>query len=179
VTTVHRSMISEGDAGVRETVARMAELIREGIANPLVRETVTYLAGALSPADYVGQIYTIREWCAAHVHFLRDPAGVELLHSPEWLLREIHANGAAYVDCDDAAILGGALCGAIGLQVALVTVAFLDNQAPFSHIWASASPPVEYVDAAGKQQWIELDVTRPMQNIPLDHISRSEVVQVL
>lgn len=179
MTTVQRSSIADGDTGVRQTVARMGELIREGVATPLVRETVTYLVGALSPNDYLGQLYAIREWCAQHVHFLRDPAGVELLHTPEWLLRQIHANGAVYVDCDDAAILAGSLCGAIGMQVALVTVAFLDRGAPFSHIWASASPPVAFPNAAGTQQWVELDVTRPMQDIPLDAISRSEVVQVL
>jgi hypothetical protein len=179
VTTVERAYIADGDDGVRQTVARIAQLIREGVANPVVRRAVTDLVGALSPNDYLGQLYAIREWCASHIHFLRDPAGVELLHSPEWLLRTIASDGAAYVDCDDAAILGGAMCGAIGMQVALITVAFLDSGAPFSHIWASASPPVAFLDAAGKQQWIELDVTRPMQDIPLSHISRSEVVQVL
>lgn len=179
MTTVHRSTIAEGDAGVRQTVAHMADLIREGVAQPLVRETVTEIVGGLGPNSFIDQIYAVREWCAQHVHFLRDPSGVELLHSPEWLLRTIHANGAAYVDCDDAAILAGSLCGAVGMQVALVTVAFLDNAAPFSHIWASASPPVAFLDTTGKQQWMELDVTRPMQDIPLDHISRSEVVQVL
>lgn len=179
MTTVQRLSIAEGDSGTRQTVQRIAELIRSGVALPMVRDTATMIVGQFDPREYGGMMSAIREWCAAHIRFLRDPAGTELLHTPEWILNRIFMTGAAHVDCDDAAILGGALAGSVGFSVSLVTVAFLDKRAPFSHIWVSITPPVPFLGPDGQQQWMELDVTRPMQDVPLDIISRSFVEQVL
>ena len=165
--------------GTDQTVARMADVIEQSVATPIVRQAATYLVGNLRPSDFLGQIYAIREWCAQHIVFLRDPSGKELLHTPEWMLNRIDQDGAAHVDCDDAAILAGALCGSVGLRVALVTVAFLDKSQPMSHIWASATGPVQMLDSDKRQIWIELDVTRPMQSMPADAISRCKVYPVL
>lgn len=184
MTLVQRFTIDEGDAGVRQTVARMAELIRAGVATPAARRVATQIVASVTPTDYLGQIYAIREYLTNHVQFLRDPAGVELLHTPDLLLSMIDQNGAAYVDCDDAAILGGTLAGAIGMRVALVTVAFLDSKrqkqyTDMSHIWASVSPPSGMYDESGTQLWIELDATRPFQALPLEAIARSDVYPVI
>lgn len=184
MTTVQRFTIADGDAGVAQTVDRIADLIRESIATPIVRQCATSLVANLGPNDFAGQIYAIREFLQQNVRFLRDPAGVELLHTPEWMLSEITRAGAAYVDCDDVAILGGALAGAIGFRVCLVTVAFLDSRnpsayTPLSHIWTAVTAPVAFRDSEGKQIWIELDTTRPMQDLPLHAISRKNVTPVI
>lgn len=179
MTTVQTFSIADGDVGTAQTVEHIAAVIRASVAQPLVRGTVSDLVAHLGPTDYLGQLYAIRDWLSSVVRFLRDPAGVELLHTPEWMLNEIARSGAVRVDCDDAAIMAGALAGAIGFRVVLVTVAFLDKSAPMSHIWTSASPPVRYLDSAGEQVWIELDVTRPMQALPLESVSRSKVFPVL
>ncbi len=174
-----RYEIANGDAGVRQTVEHIANLIRDGVASPTVRAAATAIVGGLSPHEPLEHIYAIREFLSAHIRFLRDPSGVELLHSPDWMLEEIANRGAAHVDCDDVAILGGALAGSVGLRVALVTVAFLDRRNPLSHIWASTSPPVQLLDSNGQQVWIDLDTTRPSQALPVGAISRQEVVPVL
>lgn len=184
MTSAQRFTIDEGDAGVRQTVARMADLIRAGVATPAARRVATQIVANVVPTDYLAQIYAIRAYLTEHIQFLRDPSGVELLHTPDLLLSMIAENGAAYVDCDDAAILGGTLAGAIGMRVALVTVAFLDTKQPnryadMSHIWASVSPPSGMYDDAGNQLWIELDATRPFQALPLHAIARSDVFPVI
>jgi hypothetical protein len=168
---VQRFSISDGDAGVAQTVAHMQRLICESVATPIVRDQATRIVAGCDAQDRLGQCYALREWLANHIVFLRDPVGVELLHTPEWLLRTIHQRGCAHVDCDDAAILGGALSASIGLAVIIVTVAFLDKCAPYSHVWSSAAP-------SSSGPWIELDVTRPMQNLPADAISRSQIYPV-
>jgi hypothetical protein len=178
MTTVTQSTIADGDLGVAQTVAAMAGLVRSSIATPIVRQSVAQILTSIEPGDYLGQAYAVREWLSQHITFLRDPAGVELLHTPEWLIRAIFMSGTAKVDCDDVAILAAALMGAIGWRVAFVTVAFLDN-APFSHIYCSSSPPVAFLDSGGEQIWIEFDITRPMQEIPVNFISRSQTYPVL
>lgn len=184
MTTVQRFDIADGDAGVQQTVRKISEIIRESVADPLVRAAATSIVGSLQANDFQGQIYAIREFLQRNVRFLRDPAGVELLHTPEWMLRHIAEYGAVHVDCDDVAILGGTLAGSIGLRVKLVTVAFLDSgdraaYTPLSHIWASVTAPVAFLGSYGNQDWFELDTTRPMQELPLGAISRSVVTLVL
>lgn len=171
--------LADGDLGIAQTCAQMAKLIRASIATPIVRQQVSNIVAGLSPNDWKGQAYAVREWIANHVEFMRDPAGVELLHTPEWLLRTIAANGQTQVDCDDVAILAGALMGAIGWSVVLVTVAFLDNSA-YSHVYCSCSAPsASFIDSQGERIWIEFDTTRPMQDLPLNLISRSQVFPVV
>lgn len=164
MTTVQRLGLSDGDLGTAQTIDAMRRCILESLALPIVRESAVSIVHDTDPTDKMSQVYAVRDWLAAHIHFLRDPAGVELLHTPEWQLREIFAHGAARVDCDDAAILAGALMGSIGWNVTLVTAAFGERDAPYAHVWCSVS-----LDGA---DWTELDVTRPMQDLPLDRISR-------
>lgn len=179
MTTAQRFTIAAGDAGTAQTVRHISDLICSNIADPIVRSAATSIVGALQPNDALGQIYAIREFLSQRIRFLRDPAGVELLHTPQWMLQQIAQQGAAHVDCDDVAILGGALAGSVGMLVRLVTVAFLDNDAPLTHIWASVSPPFPCLDDEQQQIWIELDTTRQAQAIPVNQISRSVITSVL
>lgn len=157
----------------------MAKLIRESVATPIVRRQVAQIVSGIGPNDYTGQAHAVRDWLSERIQFLRDPAGTELLHTPEWLLRTIQSYGQAQVDCDDVAVLAGALMGAIGWSVCLVTVAFIDN-GEYAHVYCSASAPsASFVDGHGERIWIEFDTTRPMQELPLNLISRSQVYPVL
>jgi len=179
VTTVTRLGIADGDLGIAQTCATMADIIRKSVAQPIVRQQVSQIISGISPSDWYGQAYAVRDWLSQHIAFMRDPAGVELLHTPEWLLRTIAANGQAQCDCDDISILSGALMGAIGWSVSLITVAFLDS-GTYSHVYTVAlAPSASFVDRQGEQVWIEFDTSRPMQELPLNLISRSKVYPVL
>lgn len=179
MSTALQYEIAPGDPGVRQTVEHMARLIREGVADPDVRRVATAIVGPLDPGAALDHIYAIREFLTAHVRFLRDPTGVELLHTPAWMLHDIDAHGVTHGDCDDVAILGGTLAGAVGLRVALVTVAFLDNPHNLSHVWAVVTSPVPMLGADGRQAWIDLDTTRPAQTNALSQVARVERYPVI
>ena len=72
-----------------------------------------------------------------------------------------------------------ALAASVGFQVALIVVGF-DPSAPYSHVWATVSPPFSLKAQDGRQVWIELDVTRPAQieSVPMDRIHRTRAVPV-
>ena len=179
MTTVTRMTLGDGDVGVVQTCAQMASIIQQSIATPIVRQAVSQIVSGLAPNDWYGQAYAVRQWLSDHILFLRDPTGVELLHTPEWMLRDIAANGTTHGDCDDISLMAGALMGAIGWSVCLVTVAFLDNAA-YGHVYCAASAPsAAFVDSAGEAVWIEFDTSRPMQELPMSLISRSQVFPVL
>lgn len=181
MTTTRQVSIAEGDAGTDQTAAEMADLIRNGALTPRVRDVATAIAA--NGRDDLSQLLMLRDWVARHFQFMRDPASGELLHDTDFMLSRIQRDGVMRADCDDAAILGGALACAIGANVSLILVA-LDPGAdgapkPYSHVWASASPPVACIDPnTGKQVWIEFDVTRPAQIDPLTLIQRAKAVPV-
>ena len=180
--TANRSLvIADGDTGTAQTVAEMGTLIREGALTPEVRAVAVNLVGQID--DPLRQLLFLRSWLERNFKFVRDPASGELLHTPDNLLAQVRQYGHARGDCDDAAILGGALACAVGFQVALITVAVSNGKSlggvpPFSHVWASASPPFPSRDASGRQVWIEFDVTRPAQYNALSHITRAEATPV-
>ena len=157
------SNIARGDAGTRETLVRMRSLVNKSLVLPIVRGTAVGIVRPVVPRDRSGQIAAIRRFLGERIQFLRDPVGVELLHSPDWMLQEIGIRYYVTVDCDDVAILGAALGKAVGLKARFVAVAFYDPVAPYSHVW------VELFDGG---HWRDLDVTRKTQDLASKGISR-------
>lgn len=163
------TQISRGDEGTRQTLGRMKALVNRSLVLPVVRGTAVGIMRPVVPRDRVGQIEAVRGFLTERVQFLRDPVGIELLHSPDWLLREIQGRYYVTADCDDVAILGAALGKAAGLKARFVAVAFYDPVAPYSHVWT------ELFDGG---QWRDLDVTRKSQDLASKGISRRLVYPV-
>lgn len=163
------SEIARGDAGTQQTLVKMRSLVNRSLALPIVRGTAVAIVRSVVPRDRSGQIAAIRAFLTERVQFLRDPVGVELLHSPDWMLREVASRYYVTVDCDDVAILGAALGKAAGIKARFVAVAFYDPVAPYSHVWT------ELFDGS---KWRELDVTRKSQDLADKGISRQKVFPV-
>lgn len=190
---VEHLTIRDGDAGTADTVDLMAGLIRDGAVDPLVRRQAIAIIAGTAPRDYDAQLAALRAWVSRHVVFLRDPTVAELLHSPRLMVQSIMTNpsGVIHVDCDDVAILAGALGMSIGLLCRIVTVAFrdpttpaapvgwltrilrgFDGAEPYAHTWSELSCPV------GSPQWCDMDTTRSTQGVDPSLIARSFIVEV-
>ena len=132
-----------------QTVKHISDLIRKGAKDFHVRQTAIdiLLQREVKPKDYLGEIKALFEWVQRHVRYIKDPFRVEVLHSAKRLL-ELRAG-----DCDDMAILLGAMLEAIGHPVRLVlTGPDPLRQDLFSHI---------YLEVSHKGRWIPLDATMP------------------
>ena len=166
-----RVWIPGGDAGTYATLDHMVRLAREARGLPIVRDTALTLT--THAADPLQQIAAIRDWLALTVEFTRDPTGVELLHSPRYLLSVLRQAGAPLrIDCDDVAVLGAALGGNLGLRARYVTVGFFSPNAPFRHVWTDLAPP-------HGTPWVELDITRDAQPLPvLAAVRRRKIIGV-
>jgi Transglutaminase-like superfamily len=168
--------IPDGDAGAQATVGYMRQLILEGAVSPVVRRQAVTIASKVNERDYAGQIVAIRSWLQDHVKFLRDPDGQELLHEAALLVASIQQHGDVHMDCDDVAILGGALGSSIGLLARIVTVSYHDPRiagaSPFAHTWAELASPVD------SPRWVELDTTRAVQQLDPRYIDRYFIVEV-
>lgn len=163
----HRT-IDYGDDGIAETVGYMQQLIADGARLPIVQAAARDItAGAATWYEAIAQL---RGWVADRWKFVDDPETAtlsEVLYGPEPQLAIIERLGYMPADCDDAAILLGALARSVGLRARIVCVGFLTSSAPFTHTWVEVRPPL------GAGAWLEGDVTRPMQNIPIDRIGRA------
>jgi transglutaminase-like putative cysteine protease len=70
-----------------------------------------------------------------HVEFLPDPLGVEAVGHPIWLAENIRVFGVTQGDCDDAAVLAGALVRSVGRPVRLAVASFRPDRR-LHHVWA-------------------------------------------
>lgn len=145
----------------------MTKMARRALRVPLVVETAGRVAGmGASPGE---RARLIREWVDNHVHFTPDPYLVELLKSPEYMLRFILAEGVATGDCDDVALLTAALGMAVGIPARFVLLSFASGQ-PFRHVYTELGTPCE--------GWVEMDTTRPDQFPPGLRVVDSEIHEV-
>ena len=147
--TIRLERIPGGYGGTLKTVEHITRLIRQGAKDFHVRQTAIdiLLRREVRPKDYLGEIKALFEWVQQNVRYTRDTFRLEVLHSARRML-ELRAG-----DCDDMAILLGAMLESIGHPVRLV----LSGPNPlkqdlFTHI---------YVEVFHKRRWIPLDATMP------------------
>ena len=171
------AFIPEGDAGISDTVQTMVALARRDSISAIVcRVARVICSGTRRGGSELESAYyraaAIRQWVADRFVFEDDPEAAELVYSAETQLRLIAENGVMLGDCDDAATLVAAIAIACDLDVRLVCVGFtrLTSSTPaFTHVWAELRPKAP---GAGVP-WLEMDVTKPMQSIPVDRIGRA------
>lgn len=147
--TIRLEKISGGYDGTLRTIEHIVELIKQGAKDFHVRQTAIdiLVERAVKPKDYLGEIKALFEWVQQNVRYTKDTVRVEVLHSAHRML-ELRAG-----DCDDMAILLGAMLESIGHPVRLA----LSGPDPvrqdlFTHI---------YVEVFHKGRWIALDATMP------------------
>lgn len=158
--------IPGGDAGTDATVQHMARLARTQASDPWVLVLAANFVNDSRPLD------ALREWLDSVLVFTEDPPEVEALYTPRRMLEQVEYTGTLRVDCDDVATLGATLALAMGYPARFVVVALgdpLDASAPYSHVW---------VEARGGSGWVELDVTRPFQRVPVERITRVKMFDV-
>ena len=141
--------IPAGWLGTQKTVEHVQALIRAGAKDFYVRQKAIdiLLEKQVKPKDYLAEIKALFEWVQQHIRYTKDTFQVEVLHSAKRML-ELRAG-----DCDDMAILLGAMLEAIGHPVRLA----LSGPNPlrqdlFTHI---------YLEVFHKGRWIPLDATMP------------------
>ncbi|MGH6636618.1 MAG: transglutaminase-like domain-containing protein, partial [Gammaproteobacteria bacterium] len=124
--------IPSGYVGTLKTVQHIIDLLKRGAKDFYIRQTAIdiLLQRGVKPKDYLGEIKALFEWVQQNVRYTKDTFRVEVLHSPRRML-QLRAG-----DCDDMAILLGAMLESIGHPARLVLTG-PDPLKPdvFSHIY--------------------------------------------
>ena len=124
----------------------MAMLARDGVGSDDVRNTARTLTQSLAQKDFTGEASRIFYFVRDKIRYVKDPSGLEMLHTPAILL-QIKAG-----DCDDKAILAAALLLSIGHRVRFVAIGLAPGQ--FSHVWLQ-----DFLNG----KWVDLETTEPVE----------------
>ena len=173
--TVQRTTIANGDAGVLQTLAVMAQLIDRAQDDPMAVQFARQLVSLFNSGHNQYLTATqLRYWLARVWVYVDDPAARELLRDANGMLREYDATARVTGDCDEAAILGASLGVAVGIPATLTVLAFdtgaASGAARYSHVYASLLPD------NGPE--VMLDVTRPPAGTPIPPVTRWLTVAV-
>lgn len=136
--------LSPGERGTDETLAVMAEVVRDAAASPLVLAVVERIidaaqvergnGGKLRP--HAGSILDgVYHYLRSNFKFRRDPAGVEELGLPDAMFEAIELGKQVLErDCDNVAVLGASLLAAMDF-VPVFVVAATTDRGPWEHVF--------------------------------------------
>jgi hypothetical protein len=137
--------IPGGKAGTRKTLQLMAALVRQGRENPAIRAQALALVSGLPQKDYLNECRRIHAFVLDAVRYVRDPRGVETLHTAEQLLQQRTG------DCDDKSILAASLLETIGHKTRLVAIGL--NPKGFCHVFPEVNVRGRWYPVETTEQW--------------------------
>lgn len=165
--------LPDGADGIRYTVGRMIRMIQDARKDALVISLARKIA-AVSSSEQDGagrELYWLRgihAWCRANFTFVHDPVGIELIQTPNRMLRELQIPAELHLavwapigkamggnlpppkmtgDADEATVISMALAASIGIEPLRVVLGGTDNM--IHTCWGQA-----YVDG----KWVDIDV---------------------
>ena len=136
--------------GPEHTMEAMAEhaLGPYGEKSMLVRQFTEWVVREVQPKDYLGEILAVRNifvqpspWRpgAALFRYANDPRHVEMVKTPERMVREIMENGSTVMDCDEYACMAATMCLQLGREAEFVAIGF--EPGSLSHVGMRAKEP--------------------------------------
>jgi hypothetical protein len=122
-----------GVAGVKQTLAKIAELVNRSILDPVIRDQAAYAISGCQKGDARCHCAALLTWVNRKVQYVPDPTDNELVHDPRLMARAIAGGNRVYGDCDDMSGYLAALLKSVGRRPVLRAVGY--NQMPLSHVY--------------------------------------------
>ena len=138
---------------VEPVVEKISRLVRVGARDTRVINFARSLVPYAGQQTSGGIALSIRNWLNGHWRFVNDPTDKDYYRPALDSLGQYEHDGVIVGDCDDAAVLAGALLRSLDYPVFLDVLAFTDSPRDWRHIYAwvltAEGNPVDY------------DVTKP------------------
>lgn len=142
---------------MKTTVANILKLIREGRADPRIREAAI---GAVRAAEipftaYPLVIKTIAEFVKENVGYARDPDRTDQIYPPWQILEEaLTTDLGAAVDCEDQACLAASLLESLNLNLPVKVVIVSKTGQLWDHVFLRVGYPPD-----NPTRWVSVDTT--------------------
>lgn len=175
---VKRFQFPESMDGIRFTIGRMIQIIQEAKSDPLVIATARKISALTTSSRKIREgerdltvLKGIHAWCKGHFEYVNDPVNVELIQTPNRMLRELDIPPQLHMlmwkpiakvmkgalprpkmtgDSDESTILGLSLAAAVGIEPLRITLGGHDGT--MFYAWGAAK-------TAGK--WWNIDILTP------------------
>lgn len=145
----YRVPLLNGEAGTAQTINVMRKLVDNALADSAFVAKASAIVRAAQPFDDMGEAKAIYDWVRRNIRFTKDPVSKEKLYPPQELLK-IRSG-----DCDDLAMLTGAIAGAVGYPGRFVTIAAnAESPNEFTHVFTEIEVP------QGSGNWVAIDPAR-------------------
>lgn len=145
ITTHELHGIPAGAEGTRATLRVMRALVREWKIHPRMRQLAKKIVQRCPSKNIRCEVTQIHAYVSNTIRFVRDVAGVETVQAPDVTLRDQCG------DCDDQAVLVGALLNSIGHPVRFMAVGFRPGQ--FAHVYTETPIGPNWVAVETTENW--------------------------
>jgi len=127
-------------SALRKTVQLIGQAIREGARYYPIRNHAAQVAARAPRKNYIRQLHELYKDFVKRWRYVRDPVGVELLHTTgPAIFGQILGFDAprhrGIGDCDDATVALGSMAESIGLSARIVTIASPGKHGLFTHVY--------------------------------------------
>lgn len=137
--------LPSGEAGIRDTLALMVKLARDGRKSWPVRQLAESLVRNLPPKAWGREIAAIHQYVRDNIRYTMDINGTETVATPEQTVER------RLGDCDDMALLTAALLESIGHPSRFVAIG--KRPGVYEHVLTETR-------VGGK--WVPVETTEPV-----------------
>ena len=144
-----------GDFGIYQTVSQLKGLVNQSLRDSAstIRIRAEEILSGAPERDENYEVAALYQFVTSSLHYLDDPADIELLKYPVLIDNDITNQGYFMGDCDDASGYLAALLKAVGYQVQFVVVTPINADGfDYRHIFVRVWLPKA-------QSWLALDPT--------------------
>jgi hypothetical protein len=129
--------VGEGIVGNQDTIKIMTKMAREGSRHPLIRRLATNILNhdRIPSHHYLEEARAIGTFVQKNVRYVKDIAGVETIHSPDMMIRQMSDVGYFSADCDDMALLIASMLLSIGIVPKYRAVRYRAPNGAYNHIY--------------------------------------------
>lgn len=126
--------LSDGPAGIFETLRLMRSIIDRAKLQPKMRARVAQLLTLVPQKDWLEEIGTLFDFAQNRIRYMSDIAGIETIAEPEQTIQI----GAG--DCDDKAVLLATMLEVAGYPTRLIATGY-SYPGVFEHVYIAAMLP--------------------------------------
>lgn|SRR5574343_1453504 len=143
IDKITRFKIADGEAGIRQTLKVMGNLVKKYRRNPVIYNLARTLTANVPQKSWIGEVYSLFYFVRDEIRYVKDPVGIESVQMPTITLQ------IGSGDCDDKVTLLCSLLESIGHPTRFVAV-MVKGSNRYSHVYCQTK--------VGKR-WISLETT--------------------
>lgn len=146
VDKIARLKIADGEAGIRQTLKLMGDLVRKYRGNPTIYGLARTLTANVPSKSWSAEVNALFYFVRDQIRYVKDPVGYEAVQLPTTTL-QVQSG-----DCDDKVTLLCSLLESIGHPTRFVAVK-VDGQQNYSHVYCQTKIGKDWLSLETTENW--------------------------